>query len=235
MCGRYVSVSSDADLLSAFDIDDVVDEGPGPSWNVAPTDPVRIIVKRSSHEMAPTRQLRTARWGLVPSWSRDRKGAARMINARIETVTQKRAFTTAAARRRCLIPAQGYYEWQQTDTGKIPHFLHDPSAGLLAMAGLYEFWPDPERAEDDPDRWMLSCTIITQQATDLLGEIHDRNPVIVPLELRESWLDCSSQDLHDAGWLLEQMPAAHLDTYVVGPAVGNVRNNGPELISPASP
>jgi putative SOS response-associated peptidase YedK len=175
------------------------------------------------------------RWGLVPNWSKDRKGGAKMINARIETVTEKPAFKTAAARRRCLLPALGYYEWQKTDEGKVPYFLHDQGGGTLAMAGLYELWRDPALADDDPNRWLWTCTIITQQATDLLGMIHDRNPVIVPSALHEQGLDCSSDDAATARRLLDQIPEASLDPYVVSSAVGSVHNNGPELIEPVDP
>jgi len=237
MCGRYVNVASNADLTDEFDVEEVVGDDPGPSWNVAPTDPVRVIVERPPKEKdapaATTRQIRTVRWGLVPNWSKDSKGGAKMINARIETVTSKPAFKTAAARRRCLVPALGYYEWQKTDHGKVPYFLHEPDGHLLAMAGLYELWRDPTKDKDDPDRWLWTCTIITQQATDLLGRIHDRNPVVVPPELRAQWLDCSSDDAATAERILEQIPEARLDPYVVSSAVGNVRNNGPELIEPA--
>ncbi|MCU1658989.1 MAG: yedK, partial [Pseudonocardiales bacterium] len=209
MCGRYVNVAASGDLVDEFDADDVIGDEPGPSWNIAPTDPVRIVVQRAPRGAdadATVRQIRTVRWGLVPNWSKARTGGAKMINARIETVTTKPAFKTAAARRRCLIPALGYYEWQQTDDGKIPHFLHDPDGHLLAMAGLYELWRDPTLADDDPNRWLWTCTIITQQATDLLGEIHDRNPVVVPRELRADWLDCSSDDIDAAARLLERIP-----------------------------
>ncbi len=237
MCGRYVNVASTADLTDEFDIEETVDDDVPPSWNIAPTDPVRVVVKRRSHgdadDAQPVRQLRTLRWGLVPNWSKTRTGGAKMINARIETVTTKPAFKAAAARRRCLLPSLGYYEWQKTDHGKVPYFLHDPDGQLLAMAGLYELWRDPALPDDDPNRWLWTCTIITQQATDLLGEIHDRNPVIVPAALHEQWLDCSSDDVATAQRLLDQMPEAHLDPYVVSGAVGNVRNNGPELIEPA--
>jgi putative SOS response-associated peptidase YedK len=239
MCGRYVSVASSTDLTAELDVEDVVGAELDPSWNVAPTDPVRIVVQRPPREpeggAGQVRQLRTARWGLVPSWSRDPKGGAKMINARIETVTQKPAFKAAAARRRCLVPALGYYEWQKTEGGKIPHFLHDPDGALLAMAGLYELWRDRSRDDDDPARWLWTCTIITQQATDLLGEIHDRNPVVVPRELRDAWLDCSSDDPATAARLLERIPEAQLEPYVVSPAVGNVKRNGPELIEPVDP
>jgi putative SOS response-associated peptidase YedK len=197
---------------------------------------VRVVLERPARDDHPEqRQLRTVRWGLVPSWSKDAKGGARMINARIETVTSKPAFRKAAAKRRCLVPALGYYEWQQTEHGKVPHFLHDPDGELLAMAGLYELWRDPTKADDDADRWLWTCTVITQQADDVLGEIHDRNPVVVPQEMREAWLDCSTDDVAVAEQLLRDIPPARLEPYVVGPAVGNVRNNGPELIEPAAP
>ena len=239
MCGRYVSSASTADLLTEFDVEEVVGEELRPSWNVAPTQSVRAILQRPPKEPTeraepakPVRQLRALRWGLVPSWSSDPKGGARMINARIETVTEKPAFKKAAARRRCLLPAAGYYEWQKTDHGKVPYFLHDPDGRLLAMAGLYELWRDPALADDDPNRWLWSCTIITQQAPDLLGEIHDRNPVLVPPELQAAWLDCSSDDPATARKILDQIPEARLEPHVVSPAVGNVRNDGPELIQP---
>lgn len=235
MCGRYVNVAASGDLLDEFEADQIVGDDPGPSWNVAPTDPVRIVVERAPRDADPAtavRQIRTARWGLVPSWSHDRKGAAKMINARIETVSQKPAFKAATARRRCLIPALGYYEWQKTDAGKVPHFLQDPDGHLLAMAGLYELWRDHALSDDDPQRWLWTCTIITQQATDLLGDIHDRNPVVVPVGLRAAWLDCHRDDVATAERLLERIPEARLEPYVVSPAVGNVKNNGPELIHP---
>lgn len=236
MCGRYVNVASNADLTEEFDAEEVVGDDPGPSWNVAPTDPVRVVVERPPREAespaATVRQIRTVNWGLVPNWSKDAKGGARMINARIETVTSKPAFKTAAARRRCLVPALGYYEWQKTDDGKVPYFLHDPDGHLLAMAGLYELWRDPDKDQDDATRWLWTCTIITQQATDLLGQIHDRNPVVIPPELRAQWLDCTSEDVAVAERILHEIPEARLDPYVVGKAVGNVRNNNPELIEP---
>jgi putative SOS response-associated peptidase YedK len=236
MCGRYVNAAATGDLTAEFDVEEVLDDDVAPSWNIAPTDLVRIVVERghAADRAHAVRQLRTARWGLVPSWSRDPRGGARMINARIETVTDKPAFKAAAARRRCLVPALGYYEWQQRDGRKVPYFLHDPQDRPLAFAGLYEFWRDKQRPEDDAAAWLLSCTIITQQASDLLGEIHDRNPVIVPPDLQAAWLDCREDDPEVARRLLDRIPEAHLDPYVVAAAVGNVRNNGPELIEPVA-
>jgi putative SOS response-associated peptidase YedK len=239
MCGRYVNVASTSDLTDEFDVEEVVGDDPGPSWNIAPTDPVRAVMRRrpagSDEDAARVTQLRTVKWGLVPNWSRTPSGGPKMINARIETVTTKPAFKTAAARRRCLLPSLGYYEWQKTDHGKVPYFLHDPDGQLLAMAGLYELWRDPALADDDPKRWLWTCTVITQQAPDLLGQIHDRNPVVVPPELRDQWLDCSSEDAAVAQRILDEIAQARLDPYVVSSAVGNVKNNGPELIEPVDP
>jgi putative SOS response-associated peptidase YedK len=228
-------VATTSDLVDEFDIDEVVDEDVPPSWNVAPTDPVRGILRRpprDDKQAPPRRELHTLRWGLVPSWSKDRKGGARMINARIETVTTKPAFAKAAASRRCLLPSLGYYEWQNTDDGKVPWFLHAPDRGLLAMAGLYELWRDPALADDDPDRWLWTCTVITQPATDALGYIHDRTPVVVPPDLQAEWLDCSSGDVAVAERLLQRIPQAHLVPDVVSSKVNSVRNDGPELIEP---
>lgn len=238
MCGRYANSASTANIYGLFGIEEVVDDDLEPSWNIAPTDPVRAVLERPPKDAdggAAVRQLRTVRWGLVPSWSRDAKGGARLINARRETVVDKPSFRKAAAARRCLLPAEGYYEWQRTDTGKVPWFLHAPDDELLAFAGLYELWRDPARADDDPQRWLWTCTVITQQATDTLGEIHDRCPVLVPAELRDAWLDCSSGDAATAGTLLDAMPAPVLVPTVVSTAVNSVRNDGPELVRPAAP
>lgn len=239
MCGRYANSASTANIYGLFGVDEVVDEDLEPSWNIAPTDPVRAVIERAPKDAEPdeqtVRQLRTVRWGLVPSWSKDAKGGARLINARSETVTEKPAFRKAAASRRCLLPAEGYYEWQKTEDGKVPYFLHAPDGGMLAFAGLYELWRDPAKADDDPTRWLWTCTVITRHATDTLGEIHDRCPVLVPTELRDDWLDCRAADVAVAGRLLAAMPPPVLEPRVVSTAVNSVRNDGPELIAPAGP
>jgi putative SOS response-associated peptidase YedK len=235
MCGRYASVASTADLTFEFEVEETLDDDLPPSWNIAPTDPVRVVVKRhpgSDREVPPVRQLRTVRWGLVPGWSQARTGGAKMINARSETVASKPAFKAAAARRRCLVPSLGHNELNREGGRKIPYFLHAPDERLLAMAGLYEIWRDHSLPEDHPDRWVWTCAIITRPATDLLGEIHDRCPVLVPPDLREQWLDCSADDPLVAQRLLENTPEPHLEPRLVSKAVGNVRNNGPELIEP---
>ena len=236
MCGRYASSSTTAGLYGEFGVQEVTDDDLAPSWNVAPTDPVRVVLQRpprGEQDAPPVRQLRTLRWGLVPSWSKDAKGAARLINARQETVTEKPAFKSAAARRRCLLPADGYYEWQKTADGKIPYFLHDADHDVLAFAGLYELWRDPALPDDDPGKWLWTCTVITRQATDTLGHIHDRCPVLVPPDFRDAWLDCTSGEAGVARRLLDELPEPVLEPRRVTAAVNSVRNNGPELVRPA--
>ena len=215
MCGRYASARRPDDLVSFFEVEDTPDEMIPPSWNVAPTDPVYAVVQKG------TRQLRVLRWGLVPSWSKDAKGAARMINARSESVREKPAFRKAFAARRCLIPGDGYYEWKAEGTGKQPYYLSTPDP--LAMAGLYEHWKSPE------GEWLSTCTIITTTAPDDIGEIHDRAPLLVPREHWSVWLDPT---IADPGDLLIPGVGGALDVWPVGKDVGNVRNNGPELNRP---
>jgi putative SOS response-associated peptidase YedK len=215
VCGRYASSRRPDDLASFFDVEEPPEEVLAPSWNVAPTDPVYAVVQRD------TRQLRVLRWGLVPSWSKDAKGAARMINARQESVKQKPAFRKAYATRRCLVPADGYYEWKLEGAGKQPYYLSTPDP--LAMAGLYEHWKNPE------GEWLSTCTVLTTSAPDDLGEIHDRTPLLVPREAWGLWLDPS---VADPGDLLIPGTAGLLQAWPVGKEVGNVRNNGAQLIVP---
>jgi len=223
-----------ADLVSAFGVDEVAGPEVRPSWNIAPTQRVRLVTERLDPETGElTRLLETARWGLVPVWAKSAAVGARMINARIETVTEKPSFRSAAVKRRALVPAEGYYEWQKTGTGKIPHYLTSEDGSLLAFAGLYEFWKDPELSADAGEQWLMSCTIITTSAADALGHIHDRTPLIVPPDLHDDWLDPHRTDKHEVRQLLDAMPEPRLVPRVVSDAVGSVRNNGPELIEPA--
>ena len=221
MCGRYASSRPVDDLLVHFEVEEPPEEVLPPSWNVAPTDPVYAVVQRRG-----ARQLRVVRWGLVPSWARDPKVGARFINARRETVADKPAFRAAYARRRCLVPADGYYEWQPTGSGKQAWYLTDRSGDPLAMAGLYEVWRGPD------DRWLWTCSVLTTDAPDELGEIHDRTPLLVPPDGWARWLDPEVDDPGD-GLLVPGTPGV-LDAWPVGAAVGNVRNNGPELLEPVA-
>lgn len=221
------------DLLSHFDAEASEGQPPPPNWNVAPTDDVPIIAEKPS-DGGPERRLLIARWGLVPPWAKDVKIGAKLINARSETILDKPAFRKAAIKRRALVPAEGYYEWEKTADGKkIPHYLYSEKDELLAFAGLYEFWPDPSLPEDDPRRWLLSCTVLTTTAHDSLGHVHDRAPVIVPPELYAAWLDPYVADRDAVQHLLDSIPEPVLTPRVVTDRVNSVRNNGPELVEPA--
>ena len=217
MCGRYASARSAQELASWFDAEEP-DEELAPAWNVAPTDPVYAVVHRE------LRQLRVLRWGLVPSWSKDAKGAARMINARVESVGTKPAFRAAYQRRRCLLPADGYYEWQVDGTRKQPYFLSARDGSPLAMAGLYEVWSPPGGER------LWTCTVITTSAADEHGEIHDRTPLLVLPKDWSRWLDPALED--PGADLLVPGTSGVLDAWPVSPAVGNVRNDGPQLVEP---
>jgi putative SOS response-associated peptidase YedK len=236
MCGRYVNSRLDADIASAFQVDEVVGDELPPSWNIAPTQQARVVLERAPRETTdaePVRQLRTIRWGLVPSWAKDTKIGSRMVNARSETVTEKSAFKAAAARRRCIVPADGYYEWHKkpgTKT-KVPYFLHRDDE-ILGFAGLYELRPDPDLPVDHPDRWLWTYTILTTTASDTLGHVHDRSPVLIPTDLRDDWLNPALTDLGEVRSLLDSVPEPRLEPYPVGTAVNSPKNNGPELIKP---
>ena len=219
MCGRYASARDARDLVDAFEVEEEPEQVLPPSWNVAPTDPVHAVLQRDGR-----RSLRVLRWGLVPSWSRDARGAARMINARRETVTTKPAFRAAYARRRCLVPADGYYEWQRVGDRKQPWFLSARDGRPLAMAGLYEVWSPPEGER------LWTCTVITTEAADDLGHVHDRTPLLVPREHWVRWLDPQVDD--PGPELLVPARPGVLDAWPVSAAVGNVRVNGPELVEP---
>jgi putative SOS response-associated peptidase YedK len=173
------------------------------------------------------------RWGLVPFWAKDPRIGSRMINARAETVADKPAFRRALAKRRCLLPADGYYEWQsRPDAAKQPVYISPRDGRSLAFAGLYELWRDPAVASDDPDSWLWTTTIITTSAADELGVIHDRMPMIIDPARWADWLDPASADPADVRGLLVPAAASGLQAYPVSTQVNAVRNNGPQLIEP---
>ncbi len=256
VCGRYASSRRPEDLVEEFEIvADRTGAPLAPDYNVAPTKEVYAVVERpprpaqdadprpgdraGERAVEPAeRQLRVLRWGLVPSWAKDPAIGNRMINARMETVAEKPAYKRAFAKRRCLLPADGYYEWyptaQLTKAGrsrKQPFFIRPRDHGTLAMAGLYEIWRDPALADDDPARFRWTCTVITTEAEDSLGHIHDRMPLMVERERWDQWLapDTGQDSLLD---LLVPAAPGDLEAYPVATLVSNVRNNGPELLDP---
>jgi putative SOS response-associated peptidase YedK len=240
MCGRYVSVKSDSDVLRDFDaVDATADDEYEADWNIAPTKPVRTIVNRPLRSAdgkpatTPTRQLRVMSWGLVPSWAKDRKTQGRMFNARVESVADKPAFRTAYAKRRCLVPADGWYEWRTVDGPdgpiKQPMYMTPPDGHSIAFAGLYEFWRDG----DAPT--LSTCTIITTPSVGALSEIHDRMPLVLPRSAWARWLDPNIADPSDllAGW--DEAAGEHLELRPVSTEVNNVDHNGAGLIEYAEP
>lgn len=226
MCGRYAATAGVDELIEAFEVDEVTPDGTEacvPRWNVAPTTTVPAVLER--REGGTTRRkLVGLRWGLVPGWAKDGRGGARMINARVETVARLPAFRKPFAARRCLLPALGYYEWlPETDAGrpvKQPYFLQPADGALLAMAGIYEFWRGP-------DGWLASCSIITTDATDEAGWVHDRMPMTVS-DVR-AWLDPELTDTGTALGLLRQ--PLGLAVRRVSTAVNRSDAEGPGLIA----
>lgn len=246
MCGRYASARKRQELLAEFQIerDRVSDELP-PDYNVAPTKPVYAVLTRgkpgrSEQEDQAARELRVVRWGLVPSWAKDMSIGNRLINARAETVDSKPAFRKAFARRRCLLPADGFYEWQESLAGgrarKQPFYIHRADGGVLAFAGLYEIWRDASFPEDHPKAWLWSATIITTEARDEVGRIHDRMPMVIAPGRWDDWLDPDIADAaHLRTLLAPAVSAVALDSYPVSTDVNSVRNNGPRLIERVAP
>jgi putative SOS response-associated peptidase YedK len=260
MCGRYASSRRPEDLAEEFEIDrgtltETVAEPLAPDFNVAPTKEVYAVVERPTAPAekaddsrrtggeagadAPQRQLRVLRWGLVPFWAKDPSIGNRMINARMETIGEKPAFRQAFAKRRCLVPADGYYEWYPTEQKskagkplKQPFFIRPKDGSVLAMAGLYEIWRDPTRDEDDPQRFRWTCTVLTTSAEDELGRIHDRMPLLVEPERYAAWLDPFRNDQDGLRDLLVPAAPGRLEAYPVSTQVNSVRNNGPELVDP---
>lgn len=239
MCGRFAVSGSQLTLMDEFGVSrDACDHPLEPNYNVAPTDEVYAVLARRPKgapvEAEPVRQLRNLRWGLIPSWSKDAGGAARRINARSETVHAKPAFRAAFAHRRCLLPADGYYEWYVPDagTGKQPVFIRPRTGRPLALAGLFEFWRDPAVPSGDPAAWLVTCTIITARASDEIAHIHDRMPVAIEPDRWDAWLDPALTDPDAVRGLLEVPAAPRLDVVRVGRAVNDVRNNGPHLLEP---
>lgn len=235
MCGRYATARSRQELLDAFDVEadeTWAEDGSDllrADYNAAPTKLLPAVLDRAdptAEEAVPVRRLKMLRWGLVPSWAKDPSIGNRMINARVETVAEKPSFRRAFAKRRCLLPADGYYEWYTNEETKKkqPFFIAPADGGILPLAGLYELWKPPD---DEAGDWIWTFTILTTQAVDAVGHIHDRMPMTVTDE--DAWLDPATRD---PGSLLVPAMSGDLEVFPVSKAVGNVRNNGPALIEP---
>ncbi|MGK5529070.1 SOS response-associated peptidase [Streptomyces sp. URMC 129] len=264
MCGRYAASRRPEDLVGLFDIERWEPAEALPAdWNVAPTKEVYAVLDRPVKEQGPTpvRQLRVLRWGLVPSWAKSPDTGVKMINARAETVHEKPAYRRPFTSRRCLLPADGYYEWA-TGAGereeevkgkrkrprKRPYFVTPADGSVMALAGLFEFWRDSTLPDDHPRAWWATCAVITTEAETAplpgldagapdgrgprsLSDIHPRMPLALPPERWDAWLDPRRSDPEEIRTLLAPPPPGRFRAYPVPLAVSNVRNNGPELVT----
>jgi putative SOS response-associated peptidase YedK len=217
MCGRFTVTSSPEALRALYRYP----EQPNfpPRYNVAPTQPIAVV---RLHE--GRRQFALMRWGLLPSWVKDPKNFTLLINARGESVCDKPAFRAAMKRRRCLIPADGFYEWQALAGRKQPYFVRAKSGTPLAFAGLWETWTGPNGEELD------TATIVTTEANRMLSHIHGRMPVIVQPEAFDLWLDCANVDARTAEALIRPAPEGLLEAYAVSTAVNRTANDSPRLL-----
>jgi putative SOS response-associated peptidase YedK len=237
MCGRYIQVASPTLLAEHFDVDEVVvPEPPEPRYNIAPRAEVLTVVQRGLDDPETAaeggiRVLEPMRWGLVPSWADDPRIGDRMINARAESLTEKAAFKTAYRRRRCLIPADGFYEWQRISTKrKQPMFIHRRDGEPIAFAGLWEVW---RSTPDDP--WLLSCSIVTTRANAMMEPVHDRMPVMLEADVWDQWLDVRVHDREVLDPLLDPPPDDTLEMWPVSTLVNSADNDSPELVARVEP
>ena len=219
MCGRYSLIADIGELEERFGFDGN-HLNHAPSYNIVPTQMALTVTNGGG------RHASYMRWGLIPSWAKSASVGSRMINARAETVAERPSFRTALRRRRCLVLADGFYEWQRTGSKSRPMRIMMASGEPFAFAGLWDAWRDPK------GELVRSCTIITTAANDLLSPIHDRMPVILPREMEPLWLDHDVQDPADLGDILTPYPAGPMKVYEVSTLVNSPSNDGPSVVVP---
>jgi putative SOS response-associated peptidase YedK len=221
MCGRYAVTSSPEAIRALFRYQELPNFPP--RFNIAPSQPIPIVRLQDGQ-----RQFALVRWGLLPSWVKDPKTFTLLINARGETAADKPAFRAAMRRRRCLVPADGFYEWKAVGGRKQPFFVRAKAGGPIAFAGLWETWTGPNGEEVE------TAAIVTTRANRMLAPIHDRMPVIVPPDAFDLWLDTTAVDPHTAATLIQPAPEDVLQAYEVSTAVNRVANDNPQLLEPAA-
>jgi putative SOS response-associated peptidase YedK len=225
MCGRFVSSTPPDQLARYFGAEAPPAERlQEANYNVAPTQAIYTV-----YESDGTRKLDTFHWGLVPFWAKDPKIGNRMINARAETLAEKNAYKSPFKKRRCIIPADGFYEWEPKEAGRTPHWVFRADGYPMAFAGIWSTWKDPSTGE-----LVRTCAIITTKAEGSIGKIHARMPVILDPSVWDAWLDRDLTDASEAERLLQPVPSDLLMERAVSTRVNNVRNDGPELIEPAT-
>jgi putative SOS response-associated peptidase YedK len=223
MCGRYSLTRREAELVERFGIEQLLLEGEQlrPRYNIAPTQMVPVILDQDGQ-----RVLAEMKWGLIPFWAKDPKKTKPIINARSESIAEKPFFKHAANKRRCLIPADGFYEWKKANKEKIPLFIHFPDNEIFAFAGLWDQW------KGNDGEVIRSCTIITTEANDFMTPVHDRMPVIVRPEHEAKWLDPEIKDIEKLRDVLEPLGNDALDMYRVSTEVNSPKFDKPELVEP---
>lgn len=221
MCGRFTLHTPADTVAELFDLSEVPEWTP--RYNLAPTQQVPTVRADGAEHK---RKFHALTWGLIPSWARDPKMGARMINARAETVHEKPTFRTAFRQRRCLILADGFYEWKRLERGKQPHFISMQDGRPFALAGLWEHWERPGEPPID------SCTIITTEPNELLAPIHDRMPVILDESAYDEWMDPDLRDVKRLGELLRPFPPTRMMAYPISKLVNSPSNDGPECVEP---
>jgi putative SOS response-associated peptidase YedK len=220
MCGRYTIIVTLEELLEIFAAEDATGMTPFmPRYNIAPTQMVPAVIGHEGRN-----RLGELRWGLIPSWAKDEKIGFQTMNAKAETIMEKPAFKLSFQRKRCIIPADGFYEWQKNGSTKQPYRIVPVDKPVFAFAGLYDSWTAPDGSK------ISSCTIITTTPNTLMADIHNRMPVILRREDEAAWLDRTNQDQPYLQSLLVPCDSSAMRAYPVSSAVGNVRNTGPELI-----
>jgi putative SOS response-associated peptidase YedK len=221
MCGRYALTADPQAIQAEFNLKSMPAEF-APRYNIAPTQPVAVITNDDPET------LTFHRWGLIPSWAKDMSGASRMINARAETIDEKPSFRTALKRRRCIIPADGFFEWQHQDKLKIPMFIHLKGQPVFGLAGLWEIWQSPEGEE------IRSCTIITTEANTFAKNFHERMPVILNREDYSTWLTPGEMTPLALKPLLKPFDADKMTAYEVSKLVNSPGNDTPDIIRPVA-
>jgi putative SOS response-associated peptidase YedK len=220
MCGRFSRKATLQAIIDEFEIDEQTAEIE-PSYNVAPGQNVAVVLKGENNKLG------VLKWGLIPSWAKDPAIGNRMINARAETLAEKPSFKHSLRRKRCIIIADGFYEWKKDGPHKTPMYIFLKSGKPFGFAGLWDTWTGPEGQK------ISTCTIITTSPNKLIAEIHNRMPVILPKEHVDVWLDPSTQDESKVLPLLQPYPANEMDTYPVSRMVNSPKNNSPDVIKRA--
>ena len=225
MCGRFTLTWEQKEKLAAelgVNPEEINDAEYRPRWNIAPTDPHWVV--RTRYE---ERTIMSAKWGLVNVWAKDAKRAAKQINARAETLHSSNAFREAFEKRRCIVPADGFYEWEGAGPTRRPIWFHREDGGLLYLAGLYESW------QPQPEQWQRTFTIVTTEPNTLLAPIHNRMPVVLPEDAVDAWLDPQEQDFEKLKQLLRPVSDDYLVARRVSQRANSVKNDDPSLIEPA--